>query len=247
MKLIHLLFILLLSTCFLCSCASEEDRTPIRSYYFPIDSLTTPLVYEYQPLGTDTISGPNYWYFRTLETDTATYFTTNIYNQFFEVEQFSTEEVVRNGTMIKDYFLFAFDSTGLQYQIPAEIEYNTGFPFEVKDSTGVFLQKIKFTFSEEPIHTTTVIKNRRYMGAVKYDFNGQFLDAIKFSVREIIDDYAEGHLETETEGVEIYAKNIGLVYYKKTVGDKLAMEYRLIDRYTMEDLEKKFAATLEDE
>jgi hypothetical protein len=247
MKINPFLVLFSISLIFGLGCTPEEDRIDIKAYYFPIDSLVSPMVYEYQPLGTDTISGPSYWYFRTLETDTATYFTTNIYNQFFEVEQFSTEEVVRNGTITKDYFLFTMDSTGRQERLPAEVEYNTAFPFEVKDSTGVFLQKLKFTFSESPIHTTTVIKNRRYMGAVKYDFNGQFYDAVKFKVRELIDDYAEGHLETETEGVEIYAKGIGLVYYKKTVGDKLSMEYRLFDRYTMEELENKFAATLEDE
>lgn len=233
---------LLIIPILLLSCNDPEvaDKRNVKSFYYPIEELKEPLVYEYKPTNNDTL-GTQYCYFSTIETDTATYFTANIYNRFFEVEQFSIEEVVKNGMLQKDYFLYTFDTTGTQLRIPAEIEYNNSFPFEVKDSSGVFLQKMTWTLSEDPLHTTTLIRNRRYIGDSSYDYQGKEYETIIFSLREIIDDFYDGHLETETSGIEIYAKGIGLIYYKKNISKDLAIEYELKDIYTMEELEKKFS------
>ena len=225
---------------FFSSCTEEKDaKKNIKAYFYPINALKEPLVYEYRPVSNDTL-GAQYLYFSTLETDTATYLMTNIYNQFYEVEQLSVEEVVSNGMLQKDYFLYIPDSTGLKRRIPAEIEYGNSFPFEVRDSSGVFLQKMKWTFNEEPLYTTTLIRNRRYIGDKKHHFKGTEYDAITFNLREIIDDFRDGHLETETSGIEIYAKGLGLVYYKKAISENLVLEYELVDRYSMEEFEKKF-------
>lgn len=63
--------------------------------------------------------------------------------------------------------------------------------------------------------------------------------AVKFSVAEILDDYFDGHLETKTKGEEIYAENLGLVYFKKQIGDGLTLEYELVETYGMDKLEEK--------
>lgn len=227
---------------FLYSCdkSQEDKKRNIRAFYYPIEDLKEPLVYQYNSINNDT-SGTQYCYFRTIETDTANYFTTNIYNQFFEVEQFSVEEVVSNGMLQKDYFLYMFDTTGTQNRIPADIEYDNSFPFEVKDSNGVFLQKMTWTLSEEPLHTTTLVRNRRYIGDRTYNYQGKEYEAIVFSLREIVDDFYDGHIETETRGIEIYAKGLGLVYYKKIISKDLGLEYELKDIYTMKELEQKFS------
>ncbi|MFT5167399.1 MAG: hypothetical protein ACI8P3_002636 [Saprospiraceae bacterium] len=222
------------------SCTGEKNtKKNIKAYYYPVAALKEPLVYEYRPVNNDTL-GTEYYYFMTIETDTATYFTTNIYNQFFEVEQFSVEEVVSNGMLQKDYFLYITDTTGRKTRIPAEIEYGNTFPFEVKDSTGVFLQKMKWVFSEEPLYSTTLIRNRRYIGEKQYQYKGTDYDAVMFSLRELVDDFNDGHLETQTSGIEVYAKGIGLVYYKKNISKNLILEYELVDQYTMAELEEKF-------
>jgi hypothetical protein len=226
----------------LSSCTGEKNnKKNIKAFYYPVPTLTEPLVYEYRPVNNDTL-GVEYYYFRTIKTDTATYFTTNIYNQFFEVEQFSVEEAVSNGMLQKDYFLYLTDTTGRKTRIPAEIEYDNAFPFEVEDSSGVFLQKMKWVFSTEPLYSTTLIRNRRYIGEQKYQYKGVVYDAVKFSLREVIDDFNDGHLETQTSGLEVYAKDIGLVYYKKNISKNLTLEYELVDQYTMAELEKKFGA-----
>ena len=59
----------------------------------------------------------------------------------------------------------------------------------MSDSSGVFLQKMKWTFSEAPLHTTTLIRNRRYIGNDSYTYQGAQKEAVVFSVREVIDDF----------------------------------------------------------
>ncbi len=220
------------------ACMTKDGKINIQEYYYPIESLKQAMVYEYQAINNDTI-GAEYWYFKTHETDTATYFTGNNFNRNFEIGQFSSEEVIKNGTIQKDYVLFTYDSLGQQFQIPAEIEYANTFPFEVEDSNSIFLQKFIWTFSENPLISTTLVRNRRYKGKTKYTFKGKIYECVEFGLLELIDDFNNGHFEKEYEGMELYAKGIGLVYYKKII-DNLILEYELIDIYPMETLEHKF-------
>jgi hypothetical protein len=238
LKLISFLWILV----FQLACGNGEVKKNIRDYYYPLEALKQPKVYEYQAINNDSL-GAEYWYFKTHETDTATYFTGNNFNRNFEVGQFSSEKVVKNGTIQKDYVLFTYDSLGQQFQIPAEIEYGNTFPFEVKDSNSIFLQKLKWTFSENPPITTTLIRNRRYKGEAQYTYKGKIYDCVEFQLKELIDDFNNGHFEKEYEGKELYAKGLGLVYYKKVIDD-LILEYKLVDVYPMETLEQKFKASL---
>jgi hypothetical protein len=224
------------------ACVSGEEYKNIREYYYPLETLKQPMVYEYRAINNDSL-GTEYWYFKTHETDTATYFTGNNINRNFQVGQFSSEAVVKNGTIQKDYVLFTYDSLGQQFQIPAEIEYGNTFPFEVKDSNSIFLQKLKWTFSEDPLITTTLIRNRRYKGETKFTYKGTVYDCVEFELKELIDDFNNGHFEKEYGGTELYAKGLGLVYYKKVIDD-ITIEYELADVYAMEKLEQKFKASL---
>ena len=198
------------------ACINEDIKINVRDYYYPIEALKEPMVYEYQAINNDSI-GAEYWYFKTHETDTATYFTGNNFNRNFEVGQFSSEEVVKNGTIQKDYVLFSYDSLGQQFQVPAEIEFGNTFPFEVEDSNSIFLQKLKWTFSENPLISTTLIRNRRYIGETKYTYKDEIYDCVTFNLKELVDDFNNGHFEKEYGGVEYYAKGLGLVYYKKVI------------------------------
>jgi len=236
------MFLVLFGVVFLTSCENKESKKKIRDFYYPIEFLKEPMVYEYRAINNDTL-GAEYWYFKTHETDTAIYFTGNNLNRNFEVGQFSSEEIVENGTIQKDYVLFSYDSLGQQYQVPAEIEYGNTFPFEVTDSNSIFLQKLKWTFSENPLITTTLIRNRRYIGEAKYAYQGEIYECVEFQLKELIDDFNNGHFEKEYGGTELYAKGLGLVYYKKVIDD-IVLEYGLDDVYPMEKLEQKFKASL---
>ena len=234
--------LLLISMAFF-ACNTENNTRNIKDYYFPIDQLETGMVYEYHPVNVDTFP-IEYWYYRTQKTDSATYFTANYYDQQFVVRQFSNEEVVENGTLLHSHFLYEFDSTGLQRQIPSKILSPSSFPFEVRDSGGIFLMKVKWIYQEEPPITTTLIRNRKYAGSTKYTYGGKEYDCVVFELKELVDNFDNGHLEREFKGMEIYAKGLGLVYYKKEIDTNFVLEYALKDTFSMQELESRYRNTL---
>lgn len=240
-KSLYLFFLLAISICF--ACESQKETRNIKAYYFPIDQLENGMVYEYHPINND--SYPiEYWYYRTQKTDSATYFTANYYDAQFVVRQFSNEEVVENGTLMHSHFLYEFDSTGLQQQVPSEILSPSSFPFEVRDSGGIFLLKIKWTYQEDPPKWTELIRNRKYIGNTNYNFQGKPQDCIAFDLKELVDSYDNGHLERQYNGKEVYAKGIGLIYYKKEIEKDFILEYELKDTFSMKELESRYRQTL---
>lgn len=230
----------------LISCRASEDKRNIEAYYFPLTELLEGKVYEYHPVGNDTLP-VEYWYYKTHDLDSGRIFTGTYYDEAFSIRQFFTEEIVANGTLMKDYFLYAFDNTGAPLLVPTEILAPNVYPFEVRDSGGIFLFKLRWTSGKDPEVITTLIRNRRYMGSAKHRFQGQVYDCVAFSLRELIDVHieGEGHSEPEYEGEELYAKALGLVYYKKEISSDVSLEYELAEVYTMAEFEKKFKQTLD--
>jgi len=228
------------------ACAKSDDKINIKSYYFPIEELTEGKVYEYQSANDPSLP-PEYWYYRSFESDTGTFFIGNFYDENFEVQQFFTEEIVSNGTLMQNYFLYARDTAGLQVQVPTEILVPNVFPFEVRDSGGIFLYKMKWNSGQGNEGSTTLIRNRYYEGKDQYDFEGKNHECVVFSLRELVEVYdpIEGNIEPEYQGKELYAKGIGLVYYEKELDEKNKLAYKLRAIYTMDELTKK--AGLKDE
>jgi hypothetical protein len=128
----------------------------------------------------------------------------------------------------------------------AEVIYNNVFPFEVRDSGGIFLMQLKWVFADNPPVTTTLTRNRQYSGKRSYIVEGENVEVAVLTLREEVDDQNNGHWTREYEGVEYYAKNIGLVYYKKEIDENFILEYELRKRYPMSELEKKFKQQLEE-
>lgn len=217
---------------------NPSNRKDIRDYYFPLKKLTDGLVYEYQPIVQDSLS-PAFWYYRSFIQDDGIYLTGTYYEYDLIPLQLVREELVSNGMLLEDLFLYLPDSTGRQQRIAAEVLAGNAFPFTVSDSSGVFLYKVRFDLSNEMGNTTTLIKNRRYLGETTYEFQGKVYDAVRFEVRELIEDRSltEGSIEPQFSGEEIYARDLGLVYYSKDLGGE-TIAYQLVDRYSMEQLEQ---------
>ena len=91
------LLILLLSGC-------NDDQRDLRDYYFPLRELTDGLVYEYRDLSMDALTA-DYWYYRTIPTDSAYYFTKAYYQSDFVQTQLYRESMVNNGILLKDLYL----------------------------------------------------------------------------------------------------------------------------------------------
>ena len=230
-----LLFLYIICVFFSC----HSDTKNIRDYYFPLKELTNGLVYEYRAVQTDSLA-PDYWYYRSVVTDTSTYLiSTNYSAANLTPRQLLREEMVSNGMLVHDLLLYETDSTGKQQQIHAEIIAGSIFPFEVRDSGGIFLFKITW---QSPMQqaTYTLIKNRRYAGDTTFVFQDKRYDAVVFKLKEGMEQRQEGSFEQEYSSVEWYAKGLGLVYFRKDIAKDFVMEYRLADRYPMEKLERIF-------
>ncbi len=225
-------FILLLFS----QCSKSGD---IRAYYFPLKDLKEGLVYEYRPVNDDSLP-PIYWYYRSFILQDSIYLTGTKYGETLLPEQFVREEMVSNGMLTLESFIYEQDSIGNQHQVPIDIVAGSSFPFEFKEDRGVFLHHLKWSSKVESGVSFEIVKNRSFGGDTTYLWKGQNEPAISFMVKEAIDQIAEGTLSLESEGLEIYQKNLGLVYFNKQFENGFSVEYQLADRYTMEDLEAKF-------
>jgi hypothetical protein len=226
------------------ACTGSFSKSSLRQYYFPAEELLQGQVYEYRSVGEEKYE-PEYWYFRSFETDTATYLTGQFYDLEFNVRQFFREEYVSNGSFMLDYILYQPDTSGELARIDADILAPNGLPFEEPDTTSVFLFKIQWEDPEVPGRTVTLIRNRRFIGFEDWTHDNKSIECAVFEVKEIIETEEEGFQEIRTYGLERYGKGYGLIYYEKKIDDDLFLQYALFDRYSMEKLEEKFEKTLE--
>lgn len=220
---------------------AKDGKKDIRDFYFPLKALQEGLVYEYQPVGNESLT-PVYWYYRSFVQPEGVFLTGTYYEYELKPLQLVKEEWVENGMLLNDLLIYADDSLGQQRTIKAEILSGNVFPFEVTDSNGVFLYKVRLAFPEAPGITTTLIKNRRYLGEVNYPLEGKLREAVRFRVDELVEDNDpdDGVVEPAIKGEEIYAKDIGLVYFEKEISPDLTIAYQLVRRYPMTELEDLF-------
>ncbi len=218
---------------------SEHPKRDIRDYYFPLKSLMDGLVYEYQAIYPDSLA-PYYWFYRAVKNDQQVFLTGTNYEVDLIPKQFIQEELVDNGMLINELTLYHTDSTNKQVPYEVNIEAPSTFPFYVSIPGGIFLYRVNWQEPTDSMTTTTLIKNRRYLGDTTFLYKDKSYDCIAFEVKELVAVENEGVLEQEFEGVEFYAKGIGLVYVKKQIAPELSFEYALADRYPMDTLEQKF-------
>ena len=234
------------SLCLLFSACQQDQKRNIKEYYLPIAELSDGKVYEFHALHHDSLP-PFYWYFRTMKQKGETILTSTYYDHQFTVQQLSNEVIVKNGVILNDLFLYGMDTlTGKQIQNPVRVEWDNAFPFEVTDSTGAFLYKIYWTDLENPQQKLRLIRNKHFMGDDTYTYKGETVNCVRFLVKELLEIEEVGFQELKYTGIELYAKDIGLVYYNKKIDGQIVQEYELVDRYNMEVLEERFRQSIEE-
>ena len=237
---------LFLAAGLLFQCQSTEGPHRIRSYYFPLADFMDGKVYEYRAVN-DSLA-PFYWYFRTTISKGDTVLTSEYFDHNFTVQQLTNEQMVNSGMVLNDFYLYAMDSlTGQQIQNPVRVEVDNVYPFEVIDSNELFLYKVFWRDFDNPDLNYRLVKNRHFMGFDRYEYRGESVPCVRFFVKELLEVEEEGFQELTYNGIELYAKNIGLVYFRKEIDGRITQEYELRDVYDMTDLEDKYRATLPDE
>ena len=218
------------------SCSDYKDA---RTYYFPLNDLQDGLVYEYDGVEDDSLP-PIYWYYRSFVYPDSLFLTGLRYSPDIFPEQFIREELISNGMILLDSYVYETDSLGDQQEISVDIKSPVVFPFELKDSTQVYLYNVYWESILNPGLALEVVKNRFYRGDTTITYDGKEYDAIILGVREAIDQHEEGTLSLTSIGKEIYADGLGLFYFEKTFENGFSIKYQLSARYPMEVLEQKF-------
>lgn len=236
--------VLALATFFF-ACANEQGDglRNIEDYYYPLSDLQDGRVYEYEPMG-DPADPVIYWYYRSVLEGGSAYLVGMSYDPAFNPDQFVREERVHNGMLLKDFFVYETDAEGKSQKIQADIHAANVFPFEVKPLGSVLLSSLYW----RPLGDTssiTLVRNRQYDSDTTIVFEDKKVPAVKFNTRELVDQEEQGHLELEFGGTEVYAKKLGLVYFRKDVSGQRRIEYRLKAVYSMADFEGKFKEKLE--
>jgi len=235
--------LLLIASLSLTSC-QEEGQRDIRDFYFPLRELEEGLVYEYRSPSIDSLT-PAYWYYRSFLKEEGVFLTGTYYEFQLEPLQLVREELVSNGMLVQDVYLYeAGDSTGQQERTKVEVLQGSAFPFEVSDTNSVFLYKIRWSPPRDSGAVITLTKNRQYLGDTTVQTMGKNRDAVIFEVKELLEYDKNGVFEQQYGGREIYAEGIGLVYYNKTVSGNMRWDYALVSRYPMKELEQKFEQQL---
>lgn len=230
---------ILVSIALLAGVACNRDgKKDLRDFYFPLKQLEDGLVYAYETARNDSLRDTTYWYYRSFVSDTAIFLTGTYYGTLPSPQQFVREEMVRNGMLTSEVFLYTTDSLGKQHPVPVKILSGSAFPFEVSDSGGVFLCKIEFAFPANPQDTITLIKNRRYLGDTTFTFQNETNKAVVFELKELLEsgNRQQGYVEPRYGGKEIYAKGIGLVYSDKKISEGYVLANRLIFSCSMDEL-----------
>ncbi len=227
---------------FLNSCGNANGKRNIEAFYFPLNKLEAGKVYEYQSVGNPN-DPPMYWYYKSIEEGGQRYLLGTAYDPEFSPDQLVREERASNGMLLADFYMYEKDSTGKKVQLPANIEAANVFPFQVNDPPGVLLSSVTWQSLADSA-TVSHVRNRQFDKDTTVIFDGKNLPAVKFLTRELVDQETEGHLELEYSGMEVYAKGLGLVFFKKNISKEWQMAYRLADVYDMSAFEQKFKTKL---
>lgn len=221
---------------------SRDGKRDIRDYYFPVEELRSGKVYEYDVVQGDS-SSPEYWYFRTFQRDTGLFLAGTHYDSRFRISQIIRQEIGKDGVFAHQYSLYDQDfETGKQVETNTVIDSAEIFPFRVRDSVGVFVFRMNYQPLADPGTTLYLTRQRIFLGeAPAFELDGATYPCIRFGLVESLGTKTRPEALLKARGEELYARGLGLVYYRKTFGSKskFTVEYRLKDVFPMAELERK--------
>ena len=202
---------------------TDSHRGDYSAYYIPIDAIPdTGLVYIYHNL-VDTTADPEIWRYTTRGEgliESANYGPNN------EVVQRQYDRIVANGVITDSLLLFYQDTDSVRKPIRVKIHSPHRFPFQPGDSTKVWLTHLEWNQPLDSLHIV-LQRRRRFAGDTTWEMHGKTIPAIRFRTDDTFETERDGWTSTAWSGEEIYARGIGLVYYRRKISDELSLEFSL--------------------
>ena len=216
-------FVMCLSL-FLASCAKQaENPEDLSGFYFPIESLDSAgTIYSYRSLVDTNLANELWLHVRSSEG----HLTSINYDENERVLLKQYERRVANGILLDSLHFYMYDTIGRSIAFPVRVLSPHRFPFNAKDSTQVWLTHLEWW---EPGDTTHVVlqRRRRFLGDTTWQWQGKNLQAKRFRLEDKFETEKVGWTTAEWRGEEIYAKNIGLVYYRRNITAQMTVEFQL--------------------
>ncbi|MFZ1561631.1 MAG: hypothetical protein WAT37_16975 [Saprospiraceae bacterium] len=99
-------------------------------------------------------------------------------------------------------------------------------PFQPGDSTKVWLTHLEWNQPLDSLHIV-LQRRRRFVGDITWEMDGKSIPAIRFRTEDTFETERDGWTSSTWSGEEIYARGIGLVYYRRKISDMLSLEFEL--------------------
>ncbi len=206
------------------ACKQPDDiQTDLSRYYFPVDSLSSEgIVYVYKNVQ-DSLAEPEIW--RHIRKGPGLIESIN-YGYGDDIVQRQFDRVVDNGVVTDSLILYAADSSGQREQINVYLPSPHRFPFEPGDSSSVWLTKMEWWQPDDSLHIV-LSRRRKFDEFTTWNNGTQAIPAVRFTSEDTFETEADGWTSTSWTGEELYAKDIGLVYYKRVISENMLIEFEL--------------------
>ena len=218
-----------------CLTSCDKRGQNIRGYYLPLEQLKGGVLYVYSSGENDSIP-PYALYYDFLSEKNQLKAVS--YDFQFNKTYSLVEDVVSNGILL-DAMQIYDQSENITDSVEVKIHHGNTFPYIIKDTTSLFIYRIEW---EDPLKDGIryeLTKNRKFMGFEEYTLDGHPVSCVRFDFVEQLDYYEEGYTEIRSSGFELYAKDIGMVYYEKEISGGLVINYKLTKRIKRVDFSRK--------
>ena len=195
------------------SCEKNEDR--IQDYFIPIitdEGISKTYTYV-SPIDSQKLT----WVYEKSEEENRVHGSLYLNDESLvkEIEMIWTEEDVQ----MHSASLVEYDSLGNPSRSPYSFDSRSLFPLSKEKMQSILYYSDRYQSRIQSDLITSNIKNRQYSSDTIVKFKGKEYPAKLFTVLETVDveKVNDGHWDTNFQGIEVYAKGIGLVYYKKNI------------------------------
>ena len=203
-----------------------EIEEGLAQYYLPAEDLGTKGTDYIYRSKSDTTLPPEVW--RHINTSEG-HITSINYDHIQQVVQKQYERIVGNGVLIDSLHLFFYDSLGRTITLPVRILSPNRFPFEAKDSSKVYLTHLEWFQPGDSLHVV-LERRRRFIGNTTWNWQGKNVPAIRIKTEDKFETEKDGWTTSGWNGEEIYAKDLGLVYYRRNISEHMILEFQLDER-----------------
>lgn len=214
----------------LMSCNHTTNNSELQNYFYPVETWENEVHYHYIPSKYDNLGSGYIDVMRKVELEGERYLVGNRLESDSAVINFFNYKLVENGVLLNSLSVRSSDTLvdGNYTFLPAKIMLKNYFPYGILGDTTLFTSQFSW---EDPTDSLKyeLVKRRRFLNFDSIEIMGEQREMALFELQTKLSTEAEGFTETEYRGIEVYAKNLGLVYVENHISEDLVQGYVLVD------------------